>query len=208
MEYDILNRFKHRSLPYQERVLTTDWEYLFFMQHFGVPTRLLDWSENPLVAVYFAITDAEGHRDKATGEFTTDAVVWMLNPHVWNGHFLGPAWQRIASVPDAALDSYAPTSNLRSLHTDPVAMAGMHNSRRIVAQRGAFTIFGSNLLPMEETFDTKNFPPEALKKLIIPRGRLLDFRDSLFGLGYTDSMIYPDLPGLATEIKRQFGFYK
>jgi hypothetical protein len=206
LEYEILTRFKHRSIPFQERVLQTDWEYLFYMQHFGVPTRLLDWSENPFVALYFAITDAELKRDPATKLFTSDAAVWILDPYGWNGHFLGEAWRRIAAVPDAALNSYAPTSDLKTLHTNPVAMAGMHNSRRIVAQRGAFTIFGSNLAPMDQIFVDQSFPVTALKRIVLPKDALESLRNQLFALGYTDSMIYPDLPGLATEIKRQFGF--
>ncbi len=72
LEFEILTRFKHRSLPYQNRVLNTNWEYLFFMQHFGVPTRLLDWSENSMVALYFAITSAESHNDRTSGAFTRD----------------------------------------------------------------------------------------------------------------------------------------
>src|ERR1700733_65453 len=44
LETKILSRFKQRSVPYQSRPLTSSWEHLFFMQHFGIPTRLLDWT--------------------------------------------------------------------------------------------------------------------------------------------------------------------
>lgn len=47
------------------------------MQHYGVPTRLLDWSENPLVALYFAVEN----KDKET-----DAAIWMLRPNKLNTH--------------------------------------------------------------------------------------------------------------------------
>jgi hypothetical protein len=206
LEFDILNRFKHRSIPFQERPLSSDWEYLFFMQHFGVPTRLLDWSENSQVALYFAITSAEENRD-SSGAFTTDAAVWILNPQVWNEHVLGPAWKnRILALPDQPLDSYKPTSDLRTLQTKPVAMAGMHNSARIVAQRGAFVISGSDTKPMEQIYVDAGFPDDALIKVIVPKAALAGLQNSLFGLGYSDSMIYPDLSGLAKEIKRHFGF--
>lgn len=206
LEFDILNRFKHRSIPFQERLLSTDWEYLFFMQHFGVPTRLLDWSENAHVALYFAIADAEAHRDPL-GNFTEDAAVWILNPQTWNEHVLGPAWKnRILAIPDQPLESYKPTSDLRTLQTKPVAMAGLHNSARIVAQRGAFTIFGSDKKPMEQIFSDAGFPADSLVKVVMPLASLEELKGSLFGMGYSDSMIYPDLPGLAKEIKRHFGF--
>jgi hypothetical protein len=56
LEQELLTRFRQRSIPYRTRDLSDDWEALFFMQHYGVPTRLLDWTENPLTALHFALT--------------------------------------------------------------------------------------------------------------------------------------------------------
>lgn len=55
IEITILEEFKRRSLPYIHRIPENDWEWLALAQHQGLPTRLLDWSTNPLVAAYFAI---------------------------------------------------------------------------------------------------------------------------------------------------------
>jgi hypothetical protein len=49
LERKLMTRFRQRSMPYHSRNLSDDWEALFFMQHYGVPTRLLDWTENPLI---------------------------------------------------------------------------------------------------------------------------------------------------------------
>lgn len=46
--------------------------WLTLMQHYGLPTRLLDWSESPLVALYFALSSDEDAK--------ADAAVWVLNP--------------------------------------------------------------------------------------------------------------------------------
>ncbi len=120
---------------------------------------------------------------------------------------LGPGWKgRILAVPDVVLDGYEPTPDLKRLAPNPVAMAGLHNSARIVAQRGAFTIFGHKNMPMNGIFDSENLQPEALLKVILPQDHLSDLREALFRIGYTDSMVYPDLTGLAMEIKRHFGF--
>ena len=205
LEGRLLNRFRHRSIPYQDRVLSNDWEFLFLMQHYGVPTRLLDWSENPFIALYFAVTGAEAQR--TSGLFTEDAAVWVLSTHDWNNHVLSQYWKgRVLTVSDTPLDGYKPTADMRTMASEPIAISGLHNSQRIVAQRGVFTIFGHNSSPMEKIFDEKSFPPSALIKFVLPKASLPGLRDSLFGMGYTDSMIYPDLSGLAKELKRHFGF--
>ena len=59
---------------------------------------------------------------------------------------------------------------------------------------------------MERIFEEKGFPAESLIKVVLPQADLAKIRDSLFGIGYADSMIYPDLAGLGKEIKRHFGF--
>jgi len=46
--------------------------WLFLMQHYGLPTRLLDWTESPLLATYFAVSE-EGHA-------TEDGALWALDP--------------------------------------------------------------------------------------------------------------------------------
>src|SRR5687767_11832697 len=55
LERQLMTRFRQRSIPYRSRDLIDDWEALFFMQHYGVPTRLLDWTENPSIALHFAL---------------------------------------------------------------------------------------------------------------------------------------------------------
>jgi hypothetical protein len=95
---------------------------------------------------------------------------------------------------------------LRECSTIPLALYGAHNSPRIVAQRGVFTVFGQNRKPMEEVYDKENFPANCLIKVTLTRARLQKMRKSLLSYGVTESVIFPDLEGLAWEIKRNFGF--
>ena len=89
LERQIMTRFRQRSLPYHDRPLSDDWNALFFMQHYGVPTRLLDWTENPFVALHFALMSAKASVTAAGRvSFPNDAALWILDPVAWNRHAL------------------------------------------------------------------------------------------------------------------------
>jgi len=209
LEGELITRFRQRSIPFHNRALTDDWETLFFMQHYCVPTRLLDWTENPFVGLYFAVMSApyevalKGHL-----RFSHAAVLWILDPVIWNQHSLRhQSYDGGVLVPgDDALKGYRPTPTFSSMNNHPVALYGAHNSSRIVAQRGVFTIFGQNLSPMEKVFVTEKFPANSLIKVTLTRKALPAIRRSILNQGITESVVFPDLEGLAREIKRTFGF--
>jgi hypothetical protein len=207
LEGQILQRFRERSIPYQPAPVEQDWGLLFLMQHFGVPTRLLDWTENPYIGLFFALTNAKV--DHATGLCPEAAAVWVLKPEVWNQHALADISYDggILSMGTEPLDNYKPSTDPRYMRVSPVAMYGLHNSPRIVAQRGVFTIFGKDTQPMDETFSVNDYPADTLVKFEFAEEAILSLRESLFAIGVTDSVVYPDLTGLAVELKRFFGFH-
>jgi hypothetical protein len=80
-ERRLLTRFRQRSMAYWPAGHSqSDWEQMFAMQHFGMPTRLLDWSENLFVAAHFALTAAIYEQEKDI----PPPVVWCLDPIAWN----------------------------------------------------------------------------------------------------------------------------
>lgn len=209
IEDQLITRFRQRSIPFISRSPEDNWDWLFFMQHYGIPTRLLDWTENPFMSLFFAVTSAPyrfGKNDRQI--FETDAAIWVLDPTSWNKHavdlksFIG----KILTPDDSNLTAYKPKSDLNIMNEYPVAIYGAHNSQRIVAQRGTFVVFGKKSNPMEALFKSSKFPTDCLIKLKLNRGSLPALSKALRNHGFSDSVVFPDLDGLAREIKRDFGF--
>jgi hypothetical protein len=209
LEQQLVTRFRDRSLPYHNRDLNDDLETLFFMQHYSIPTRLLDWTENPFVGLFFALRLAGYERNSRGGvSYLNDAAVWVLDPSLWNKAALvrlsytgGPLDSK-----HAALGSYKLIGDIGSLSENPVALYGAHNSDRIVVQQGTFVIFGSNTTPMERLYRGGLGPDGSLTRVTISRGFIGRIRRSLLTHGFTEGSLFPDLEGLGRDLRRSLGF--
>ena len=209
LESQLVSRFLDRSLPYRERELNFDLQTLFFMQHYGIPTRLLDWTENPFVGLFFALRGAK-YEAKKNGlpRFTEDVAVWILDPSIWNQTALKDnSYEGGPLDPNhAELKSYIQIGDIDSARASPVAIFGAHNSQRIVAQQGAFVIFGKKNVPMEQLYRDGEFPRGSLSRVVITKSRIESLRKMLFSHGITEGSIFPDLEGLGRDLRKLFGF--
>ena len=195
-ENKLLTLFRQRSIPYIETLFVergniSDWNYLFLMQHFGIPTRLLDFTENALTGLYFALSSAINYKQNEK-----DAAVYILDPKRWNAHVFrtGSGVEDVLNPSDADMDSYKP--GYPKISKSPVAIYGDYNSKRIASQQGVFVLFGSEKYSMDEYMDRNSFESKCIYRIIIEQKDIVPCYNSIRRFGFTESAIYPDISGL------------
>lgn len=202
-ENPLLQTFRSRGPGYHDvvpDVAKTD-QWLFLARHAGLPTRLLDWTEGALIGLHFALKEEE-------------PVVWMLNPFDLNALAAGVFQSASAQMRELPLIWFKPDppvinpafENLRGAwELDgpgvplPVAVYPTYVHARLRAQRSCFTIHGKNKQGL------CNFvPPTSLICYAIDATRRETMAKELRLLGITNSVAFPDLNGLASELTTQF----
>jgi hypothetical protein len=186
-EWDLISRFKQNSMLLVEKHPQNEFEWLFLMQHYGAPTRLLDWSESPLISLWFAVND-DSHPDQ-------DAALWSILPTQLNEHagFRPEYSGAIPSFEDRSLGGYSPTvlyQDQRS-HQVPMAAIAARNSRRIQAQQGVFTI--SHRAAGSVDCLPENYQNNHVWKFLIPSARKKSIAADLRLLGYSRFQLFPEL---------------
>lgn len=173
----VFNEFKRLSYPYLDSNLNykDDWDMLALAQHHRLPTRLLDWTENPLAALWFAcIKEMEKDKD-------SDRIVWLFA--IENDNLLtekdlskGPFKQEITKV-------FRPK----------------HIAKRITNQNGWFTVHkfeDNNIIPLDE----QEIYMGRLIKLVIPNNLRIGILERLDIININNFSLFPDLEGLSGHL--------
>ena len=169
--------------------------WVSLMQHYGLPTRMLDWSQSPLVAVFFATETYKQTPD-------IDACVWVLAPGLLNeregfGNCIYPI--------DADTTQEMLPPAFKHAHHNPelkgkiLACSSTENNLRMYAQHSNFTVHNSPDR-LEDICDEN-----MLYKIIIPCERKEYFIESLRVFGITQGAIYPDLDHISSDLKDSYG---
>jgi hypothetical protein len=217
-EMSLFVGFQNAAPLYLAREPLDDWDWYYVMQHYGLPTRLLDWTESPLAALYFALDSAK---------IDVPPCVWVLDPAALNGFTYQWREGYIVAPGDEDTKYWLPTycgrsrppvefeakfvlknedgSPARRDNRKPLAIFARRNSPRIVAQRGVFTVHGAEETPLERLL-TMDGPGSSgrLARILIDSSLSAQMLRSLRALGINRTTLFPEAQSVSDDLKRLY----
>ena len=176
------------------------WNWLALAQHHGLPTRLLDWTYSPFVALHFATAERE--------LYDRDGVVWMVdyveaqkeapepllrvledqNMVVFTAELLEQAAGRLDALEELG-DDYV-------VFVEPPSL-----DERIVNQYGLFSLMSRPEGRLDDWLERR---PQLARRIVIPAGLKWEVRDKLDQANVTERVLFPGLDGLSPWLARYY----
>jgi len=175
------------------------WNWLALGQHHGLPTRLLDWTFSPYVALHFVTADLR--------QFESDGAVWCVD--YARVHELLPDRLRLVLEREGAavfttelLDDELPTvAALEALGEFPLFVEPPSFDARIVNQYALFSLMSS----ADASFDAWiEAHPELWRRVVVPAELKWEVRDKLDLANLTERVLFPGLDGLSRWLHRYY----
>jgi hypothetical protein len=188
-EWILLSRFRDMAASIEPQWIKAvegkeaEWRRVVLAQHHGVPTRLLDWTSKPLVALYFAV---KGDAIYSKGELCDSAVFVIMRPR-----------PHVFSVRALAEKNHNPPCYNYTRGDDPGVFWAPDVDQRVTLQGSVFTI-------------SRN-PRKDIRKywtFVIPTKTRVEIRESLGALGINEASLFPDLDGIARSLATESETWK
>jgi hypothetical protein len=199
VELALLRNFRKYARREGEGADST-WDWLALGQHRGLPTRLLDWTYSPLVALHFATEDP--------ADFDRDGLVWCVNFIAANQQ-IPKRLQRILEeeVADTfTAEMLAPFKTLRefdALSRDPflVFLEPPALDQRILNQLALFSLMSDPSASFEQWMHDH---PQLCRRVVVPAHLKWEIRDKLDQANVNERVLFPGLDGLSRWLTRYY----
>lgn len=200
-ERDLLRNFrKYGRLPGSVRL--GDWDLLTVAQHHGLPTRVMDWTYSPLVALYFALEDESQEKN--------DSVVWSVDYVQVHERLPHTLRQTLVNSNAGAFT----TEMLDALRLDPVANSDQTEPAYAlifeppsIDERVVNQYAGLSWMSRADTefSDWLNSTPNVLaRKVRVPAHLKAEIREKLDQANVNERVLYPGLDGLTKWLRRYY----
>ncbi len=220
LEKHLLRSFRKYGEDISEKC-SSIWHLLTIAQHYGLPTRLLDWTYSPYVALHFATANH--------AKYDKDGAIWVIN--FQQAHNLLPDELKKCLVAEGAQaftvellsnlfrtgvdDSLSDETSFHDVirFLEKFDTYDKHNSEfllffeppsmdeRIVNQYALFSVMPNCERAID---DWLNLHPELFRRIIIPASKKWEFRDKLDQCNITERVLFPGLDGLSSYLKRYY----
>lgn len=201
-ESEIRIDFERVGIQLAQREPGDEWDWYFLMQHYGAPTRLLDWTDGALLALYFAAKDNLKQRElrKKASRAACDAAVWVLDAAWLN--WVSIHTKLILLKDSREVKSYLPFPFRKKQRPKlPISIDPPHVDRRLAAQRSHFTLHGIDRLGLEAARARRKSRPSRLRKVVVDGSKSDEILKQLAACGISETTVFPDLEGLGREVQ-------
>lgn len=201
LEHHLLRNF--RKYAHRSDLLEGDslWHWLSMAQHYGLPTRLLDWTYSPFIAMHFATANIE--------KYNVDGAIWAVN--YMQLHKMLPSRLRDRLQNEGANvftvemlnDAVTSLSELDQISDQDLALFLEPPSMddRIINQYAFFSLMSNPMATLSEWLEQY---PDICRKVIIPKELKWEIRDKLDQANITERVLFPGLDGLSDWLRRHY----
>lgn len=179
---DFLEKFKIDAHQYIPNIndIKNEIEWMLYAQHYGLPTKLLDFTTSHITSILFAVEKS------FQNEISENAVVYFLNPLALNHKFKQES--KIVNISEIQ-------DNNIIQQDGPIVVNGKKLNTRINAQKGLFVLFQDDDKPLEEIVDDS-----ILRKIEICKDDMTNILSSLYIMGISFTHLYPELESVTKDI--------